>query len=121
MLDLSNLCQSDKSMTSFALSLKIQVYDDHIVCKVVINLSKTCHVYFLLLHIEGTAQQFNSKYKKRFYSITIYTNIKGIIKTKNMGNIYISSVVLVISHFGVISMEFLRNNRIVPRETPFLW
>ena len=31
MLNLSRLCQSDKSMTSFAPSLKIQVYDDHIV------------------------------------------------------------------------------------------
>ena len=33
------LCQSDKSMTGFTPSLKIQVYEDHIVCKVVINLS----------------------------------------------------------------------------------
>ena len=41
MLDLSNLCQSDKSVTSFAPSMKIQVYDDHIVCKVVRNLSET--------------------------------------------------------------------------------
>ena len=46
MLNLSKLCQtqSDKSMTGFAPSLKIQVYDDHIVCKVVINWSKTSHI-----------------------------------------------------------------------------
>ena len=66
-------------------------------------------------------QQLDSKYKKRFCSITIYTNINGIIKTKKMGNIYISSVVLLISHFVIISMKFLRNIRIVPQETPFLW
>ena len=40
-LNLSKLCQSDKSMTSFAPSLKIQVYDNHIVSKVVRKLSET--------------------------------------------------------------------------------
>ena len=53
-------------------------------------------------------QQLDSKYKKCFCSITIYTFIKGIIKAKKMGNIYISSEVLVISHFVIVSMEFFR-------------
>ena len=69
MLNLSKLYQIDKSMTGFAPSLKIQVNDDHNVCKVVRNLSET-------------HQKLDSKYTKRFCNIVIYTNKKGIIKTK---------------------------------------
>ena len=46
--------------------------------------------------------------------------MKGKIETKKMGNINISSVVLVISHFVIISMECLRNIRIVPWKTPLV-
>ena len=89
------------------------------------KLSKTCQklvknlscLFPFIIH-RGHCIATGLKREKRFCNniIMIYTNDKGIIKTKKMGNINISSVVLVISHFVIISMEFLRN---IIRETPF--
>ena len=90
------------------------------------KLSKTCQklvknlscLFPFIIH-RGHCIATGLKREKSFCNIMIYTKDKGIIKTKEMGNINISSVVLVISHFVIISMEFLRNITIVPRETPF--